>query len=896
MLIQIHYFGFLGTTGSLISWALDLISGFAQVLMGLIFQIRGLNIKDIFNSFGSGFGDMMNGIFLFGSISGNFYLSPYLLLCIIAGLISLVKISIDAVTGRGAGRKLWETLGLIIIAMIVIGMSLTGRSGNLAGSISNIVGEMEAQIIQTYKNDFGLFVTKGTGSSDKDIILTQNAMLSKAAIDQKILRQFGGYNVNELDLEPEDWGGIQIPEKYKNKIWVTVKNGGGSNYIKDLRYSNNLGYYLWASRSSVNTKTPYYTGNNGIIVVSANSTPYEVVDFLDYIYKEAKAKGLKDTEMKAERIIKSLNMVDKSVGILIAFLLAVEFIILFITSLRISVNILIAKVGSIMSMFMFPVAGPLFLIRNDKAQKFAKETLGLFVTSFARMTIFSIILDTIISMVIVVNSTGIPGIMTGIGLVILFNKFVIPRLADMVDNILSAYEPRYVREAVNKVKQFGKEKLANEYENRFGISSFRNYVQGANGELVENEGGRRIFKAEKDGINARIIAKGILTANPLGMFNELQAAGKIRKEGLKADAEVSQFTIHEIARLRYTISASRKAFKNGFYKDGQDNVYTMNGIEDGFDLKEIYKHPDLKAKYETLLAKKESFDNIVKGRLNQDLRNFNISTRDKHLVTKQLTEENRGVKPTTAQILERLRNTGKITVDDLSPQGLVAKKMIENSPELSKTRTNGENMLKEFKKSISERADNLALIENEGRLKALEERAKFTKDSQNRYKAESGKRSLDNEVFNDARIADIDDYRKQVDEAKVKMSIDMNSSIDDFKNNNKKAVETRSNKIKETLNNSSEKEKLIDKANEFVKDKDFKQDKSTLIEEKEKILEREKYETSEERFERLKKSGLEDNEFNRAQIDLSIEESKEYSKELESEIKDLKSQSDEEKE
>lgn len=400
----------------------------ANVILNIIFMFRQINIADIFKALNmESLMKLMNSVFLFND-SG---ISPFLILCLIGFVIGITGAIIKGIKGNNAFAAVKEDLFGFLISLFIVAVALTGRSYQIGDSITNLITNFETQLAAASTEGGGLFVNS-TGDASKDNVETNKALLKKNELDILIEAQFGR-TVDKLTLGKGNFGQDEVAAKSKvaDGFNFVVKN---SNSAEEETYEN-LGYYLWAANSNVSTSSPLTNNGKGFKSAS-NERVLAVVDYLNEIYKSNNSTSAeKEMAKDMVRHLAAPSYLSASGKIL---LLGIRNIIMILTLFTVMINIIIGKILVILVWLLLPVIGPLYMFRKTKP--FAKQLMGMFILGFIKLTVYSLIFDTIISVCGVISANGIIGIMVSMAL-LWFLKSKLPDWQAKLDDLLMKQMP-----------------------------------------------------------------------------------------------------------------------------------------------------------------------------------------------------------------------------------------------------------------------------------------------------------------------------------------------------------------------------------------------------------------------------------------------------------------------
>lgn len=464
----------------------------ATLFIILIVNIKSINVIDIFKALHLDFiVDIVGKVFIYTKdSSGNMTMSPFSIFCIISFMIAVASFIYRYLKGAKKTKDIFKDillLGLVGIIVTQIGMST--KNALTVGEGAAKLTDAVIQIAATSGNNVDeCFITSTTGTEsykNLDLLATEISFINKIMIDVNLCTQFNVANVSKLDMAYLGDTDYSIAEqhllKYKDRPVSIIED------LKDVGY--NIGYYFYFANSANET----LHSNRAKLSKVANTQQEKLTQLVTYMQALLQKAIENDDVAKQEEIlslIRGLALPNYSIMIYMYLFLIVLFVLLALTLFTYAFNALKSKLTLLLAVVAMPVAGMLIFSAKQNLVKTGKGLLGLFVSSFINVAVYSLIFDTILLVVVKLITTNL------LGMVILtVFIFIIwrlnPYIAEQVQKFLASTERAYSPASVtlkNNTKAYLRRK----------ITSTRSKIAEKDGKVVGyDENGKEIREKSK---------------------------------------------------------------------------------------------------------------------------------------------------------------------------------------------------------------------------------------------------------------------------------------------------------------------------------------------------------------------------------------------------------------
>ena len=419
-------------------WLLSVINWVASSCVSIAIFLKSVNMTDVVMLIDNSgeFTKILSTIFLIDYDTGNW--SPMLIFATCCFVFGLVALAFRVVRGKSSLREVIGEVGILIASAAIASVFLIPNHPlKLSNAGLDIITALTNNL-STSSGTSSIFFYD-TGDANLDNWYTQRGLINKIYIDNMINAQFG-YTINDLDLN-NSFGDV-------SKVDLAMSSAFGSDAVHMRicvtpsraplkRYVDNLGYYLWAVNSSVETSSTggvYYElfGEKGIWTASSDRTLY-VIDFL------ANLRALNDgvdgaVVSKIDNIMNSLAIPQygmactNMLGVIV--LNAALVYALFMVTLFCVIGQLIVTLGSycmviVPSLLLFP-----------RTRRTAKGMMWTYVLGFVRFLAGSAMFDIIIVIATYLASGGLMGSIVAAIIVFLIGRYC-PVLIREINNGLT---------------------------------------------------------------------------------------------------------------------------------------------------------------------------------------------------------------------------------------------------------------------------------------------------------------------------------------------------------------------------------------------------------------------------------------------------------------------------
>lgn len=498
--------------GNFFYWLMRSLNDLARLIIKIILLVKNIDLAFIISAFGlKEMSKTFTESFIYSADQG---LSPVTLIAIILFVIALVGIGIRYAKGAQKNKGLKDVLVTAIVGIIIIGMCLSGKIGDLGTSLANGVNKLFYIAALAGDGDKNVFKTDISGGeySENTLVYTQElSLINKIVIDTQICTQFKVDSIKELDTKNIGTDG---------SLWRFASRRQGSYNSDDISQDylsttlgNNIGYYFWFANSwgdSLEEHNAKLVGNN------SNGPERRLNSFITYLqtnYNTAITNNDSKTAARIQKIISGLSNPSAAYGALIFLLLTAVFILMAMCLWSYAWKVVLNKIVFIFSFLGMAIAGPMLLSSKEELIKKAKGILGLILVSVINMTVYAVVFDLIVYIVTaLLTNDMIRIIVTGVILYFLwrFNPKIEQALQRMLDSMERSIAPdaRVLRSTIksgagrtldrldNWHQKHNKKKVIGTDENGDPI-----YDDGASGHDFFGAGIKLLKNSTKEGAN-----------------------------------------------------------------------------------------------------------------------------------------------------------------------------------------------------------------------------------------------------------------------------------------------------------------------------------------------------------------------------------------------------------
>jgi len=377
-----------------------------------------------------------------GQVTGR-TLSPIAVFCLVAFMFTVVGYVVSYIRGTQKSVNLLTDVVLIALCgLVVIYMGYGKNALTLGSGVANVTNALitsalepdgETNIWTTSVVDSGNF----SADSSETTMHSEISRINKLYIDIQICTQFGVASIDELDyanlgdtngniarniLSKYDFGNTTISA---GDVVTNFKNGSNGN----------LGYYYWWANS------PYATITNTSISQVNNSQSEKLTQMITYLQACYNHTSDTATRNNIQNIMLSLTRPHAASGALTMLMLAIVYVLLFICVITYALRAALAKMWLLLAIVFLPIAGLLLITANAKLTEYGKGLLGMFITSFVRVTVYSLLFDLVIHVVTQLLTTSFLN-MVVVGLLIYIFFKLSPIINEALENTLTTFENR----------------------------------------------------------------------------------------------------------------------------------------------------------------------------------------------------------------------------------------------------------------------------------------------------------------------------------------------------------------------------------------------------------------------------------------------------------------------
>ena len=498
--------------GNFFYWLMRSLNDLARLIIKIILLIKNIDLVFIVSAFGlKEIATTFTESFIYSAEQG---LSPVTLIAIILFVFALVGIGIRYARGAQKTKGLKDVLVTAIVGILIIGMCLSGKIGDLGSSLANGVSKLFYIAALAGEGDKSVFKTDISGGeySENTLIYTQElSLINKIVIDTQICTQFKVDSIKELDVDKIGTDG---------SLWqfATAKGEGTWNQDNILdtlvgsTLGNNIGYYFWFA----NSWADHLEEHNAVLVENNSNGPERrlttLITYLQTNYNEAIASGKSNKATNIQKLISGLCNPSAAYGALIFLLLTVVFALMALCLWSYAWKVVLNKITFVFAFLGMTVAGPMLLSSKEELIKKAKGILGLILVSIINMTVYATVFDIIVYITTKLLTTDIVRIIvTGVILYFLwrFNPKIEQALQRMLDNMERSIAPdaRVLRSSIKSGAGRTLERLDNWHQkhNKKVIGTDENgdpiYDDGASGHDFFGAGIKLLKNSTKEGAN-----------------------------------------------------------------------------------------------------------------------------------------------------------------------------------------------------------------------------------------------------------------------------------------------------------------------------------------------------------------------------------------------------------
>lgn len=405
-------------------------------LINLMILIKGLDVSSMLGSIDPTgiFVKQLSSIFLVDLETGA--ISPFLLFSLLAFIIGLVLIAFKMLKGSESIRNIAKELGFFILAACITGLFFTTANVTKIGSIGiDFLSKLSVNVATSISDSTAVY-TYSTDNIASDTSATQCAIVNKTYIDQLINAQFR-YQVDDLYLVKPDGseGGFGSTSDINTAMAETISNGTIDSFsicvdTSGTRKINNLGYFLWAANSSVDTSnlssstmSPVfsYSGGKTVVKTASSDRVLLVIDFLSNLREIEETNGNDAMVNKIDTITDGLTNPDYGTAIVNILVILVQNIVLSISLAVIIMFSFTAEVIIVLGSFCMIILPALLLF--DKTRGVAQKMTYTYLLSFLRFLIGSSLFNALLVIVTLLSQHGLVGIVMSIIVCLILIKF-----------------------------------------------------------------------------------------------------------------------------------------------------------------------------------------------------------------------------------------------------------------------------------------------------------------------------------------------------------------------------------------------------------------------------------------------------------------------------------------
>lgn len=441
----------------------------AKFLMELLIKLKNINFETIAQAIGLNELVKLFNRLLIRDADGNW--SPYMILCIASVIFAIVLWTINYMRGGKKILRFSEIIIPVFVSIFIVAMCLFGNLVSLPDKLST-VGESllvtginsaaedaverrareyinprvnknpnldpvhteleylpEDGWTSSHINDVDIFLTElkaDTEDISKSEVSTLNniSFLNKMIVDAQIATQFNVDSVRDL-----------------NPIETVITADDLKVITGNLNFTTkNLGYLYWFAT----TESAQFNNNNNYKFNGSSSDKLtRIVTVLQKAYTNANGT-VKLSEAEVKRMFEGFLNPQYSTGILRMLLLVVLYIMLVFALWRVVLQVLIGKIELYASILGFPVAGPLYMVKNERLRAFSKSILFMFAFGMIRILVYSIIFEIVLYTVIYITSSSVSYVIsTLLAIVILFMVLKFYRkIEEQIESLLNQVESK----------------------------------------------------------------------------------------------------------------------------------------------------------------------------------------------------------------------------------------------------------------------------------------------------------------------------------------------------------------------------------------------------------------------------------------------------------------------
>lgn len=365
----------------------------------VVVKIKSVDLLTILSSLGRGTFNKIYSVIKDAFIGDGSRVSPYLLLCISGFLICLGSAVWTWFKGNGATQKIKETILFALVGVIIIGAALTGRTYDFSQSLAHLSGVL-VNLTISGDSSGGIWLNSipDANKKKKEVELNELAMINRIYIDSTLENQF---NVSPSDF-PHDG-------------------------------TSNLAYKFWA----LNSDAEFTNGTRNAARYTRASDKYTAFEkWIDDLEGESGMSADKKREVIIGLANPSYNVID-------VLLVGVEYVLLTWCLFSIAWKCAASHVFLLVASVALPVAGPLYLINNKKIRDAANTIMQLFILSFIRLTIWTLLFDVVICVCsYLFDATSFVRMITAILITAWLAKSGIPYITNLLSRLIERYESR----------------------------------------------------------------------------------------------------------------------------------------------------------------------------------------------------------------------------------------------------------------------------------------------------------------------------------------------------------------------------------------------------------------------------------------------------------------------
>ena len=447
----------------------------SKMLLTFVLQIKNFNLTALFTSLHyESLEKVMTTLF----ISSNGAMSPYLLFCLAGGIISIAFLGIEFLRKSSGWVNLGRTMLYDLLALGLVGICFLSGTSSISESLAKFGDSVSSQIATSIDNDSKVFTTTLTNRASESNYYNDLSLVNKILINTTIEKQFNVSNISDLDFK----GPLFNHGLESSNLNITDSE---SSLVAD-----NLGYYYWFADS------PAASLSNNSNLIETGRPEAKIEEIFNYLQENYDAATDTGTKAQIRNMMKGFANPDNGGYFLDIGLITIVYILLTIALFKLAVQILFAKLKLLLGTLFIPVAGPLFLINNEKIRGYGKLILSAIIFSTIELIIYGLIFEVILQFSLYLSSsaTVLMLFLTILFLVGLVVK-VLPRVSKQVDNLIASlsrnFAPEY-SEAMQKVTQpissFTNKHLDN-VQNKAINTAFTKYsVDSQGNEITELKG------------------------------------------------------------------------------------------------------------------------------------------------------------------------------------------------------------------------------------------------------------------------------------------------------------------------------------------------------------------------------------------------------------------------